>query len=104
MNGTPLALVFTNYVNLVIVIACVAVELWALVHCAIQRSDAFAAIGTLGKGMWLGLLAGTMLLSVLLSVSGFGAMFALIALAAALVYLLDVRPALKDISGGRGSW
>jgi hypothetical protein len=102
MNNAP-ALVFTTYVSLALDVVCIVVELWALIHCALQRSDAFAAIGTLSKTMWLGLLAVTLLLSVVLTFGAFSQMFVLIALAAALVYLLDIRPALKDITSGGGS-
>ncbi|CAM3326135.1 DUF2516 family protein [Stackebrandtia soli] len=71
----------------------------ALLHCALQRPDAFPAAGPLTKGTWLLLLGGTLLLSTL-GVFGGGAfsLFGIIGLIASLVYLLDIRPALR--SGG----
>ena len=36
--------------------------------------------------------------------SGPTGMFGLIGIAAALIYLLDVRPGLKDLSDGKGFW
>lgn len=87
-------------INLVLVTVSLVVELWALVSCLRQRADAFGAVGTLSKPVWMLLLAGTFLLTLLF----FGrpaSLLALIALTAALVYLLDVRPAIREITGGK---
>lgn len=75
-------------------------SLIAVVHCAVQKPDAFNAVGTLTKGTWLGLLAVSFGLA--LFFGGFGGLglFGLLALCAALVYLLDVRTGIKDIGGG----
>jgi len=90
-------------INLVLLAVSLVVEGWALIHCALQRVDAFAAVGTLSKPVWLLLLGGTLLLTVLVScgAGGPGSLLALIALTAALVYLLDIRPAIREISGGK---
>ena len=74
----------------------------ALVHAITQRSDAFAAIGTLPKGGWIAILAVCMVLILL----GFGALsiFGLIGIAAGLIYLLDVRVGLRDLHDGKGFW
>ncbi|GAB3648852.1 DUF2516 family protein [Glycomyces tarimensis] len=74
-------------------------SLIASVHCAVQKPEAFNAIGTLTKGTWLGLLVISFGLSLIFG--GFGGffLFSLIALCAALVYLLDVRTGIKDIGG-----
>ncbi|MGH8794589.1 MAG: DUF2516 family protein [Stackebrandtia sp.] len=75
----------------------------ALLHCALQRSDAFGVAGPLSKGAWLAILAGTMLLSALGIGGGGGAglgIFGIIGLIASLVYLLDIRPALKGTDTG----
>lgn len=78
----------------------------AFIHCATQRSDAFAAIGTLQKPAWLAVLGVATVLGVLLGSSGagFGMLFTLIAIGAAAFYLLDVRPGLRDIADGHGPW
>ncbi|GAA2170010.1 MULTISPECIES: DUF2516 family protein [Glycomyces] len=91
------------FVYLVITLGAALLSVIALTHCAVQKPDAFSAVGTLSKGAWLGILAITLLLSLLLSVRG-GFMFTLIALAAALVYLLDVRTGFKDLRGGGSSY
>ncbi|HTF06683.1 MAG TPA: DUF2516 family protein [Asanoa sp.] len=74
----------------------------AFVHCLTQRTDAFPAIGTLPKGGWLAILGICLLLSLL----PFGtlSLFRLVGIGAALVYLLDVRVGLKDLTDGKGFW
>lgn len=75
----------------------------AFVHCLTQRTDAFPAIGTLPKGGWLAILGICLLLSLLPSFGTFS-LFRLIGIGAALVYLLDVRVGLKDLTDGKGFW
>ena len=42
-----------SYLNVALDLIAIVVEAWALIHCALQRSDAFTALGTLAKGGWL---------------------------------------------------
>ena len=91
------------YLNWVILLLSSIVQAVALIHCLTQRGDGFQAIGTLPKGAWAALLAICLVLTLLISQSAIG-LFGLIGIAAALIYLLDVRPGLKDASDGRGSW
>ncbi|GAA1804722.1 DUF2516 family protein [Planosporangium flavigriseum] len=90
-----------RWVDLLLVIFALLIEVVAFGHCLLQRPDAFSAINTLPKGAWLALIGGSALLTVI--GSGF-LMLALIAITIAAVYLLDVRPALRDVIDGRGSW
>jgi hypothetical protein len=89
-------------VRLILLVLAVVLEGLAFVHALTQRSDAFPAIGTLPKGAWLAILGVCLALTLL----GFGVLsiFGLIGIAAALIYLLDVRAGLRDLSDGRGSW
>ncbi len=85
------------------------VELFAFVHCVTRRKDAFLAVGSVPKIGWCALTGGAVAFSLLFFGTtaftfSFVSMFALIALVIALVYLLDVRPALRDAVDGRGSW
>ncbi|TDO39987.1 uncharacterized protein DUF2516 [Paractinoplanes brasiliensis] len=91
-----------GYLNLLILILSLVVQAVALIHCLTQRGDGFQAIGTLPKGAWAAILAICIVLTLL--ISGAIGIFSLIGIAAALIYLLDVRPGLKDLSDGKGFW
>ncbi|MEU4239251.1 DUF2516 family protein [Actinoplanes sp. NPDC026619] len=90
------------YIDTIIMIFSVVIQAVALIHCLTQRGDGFQAIGTLPKGAWAAILAVCIVLTLL--VSGSIGIFSLIGIGAALVYLLDVRPGLKDLSDGKGFW
>jgi hypothetical protein len=91
-----------GYIDLLVLILSIIVQGVALVHCLTQRGDGFTAIGTLPKGAWVAILAVCMVLTLLLG-TGTG-IFGLIGIAAALIYLLDVRTGLRDLSDGKGFW
>ncbi|MBN1171894.1 MAG: DUF2516 family protein [Micromonosporaceae bacterium] len=98
--------VVVAWIAIILAVVTFVVELIAFVHCAMQRADAFSAVGTFSKGMWLLMIAGTALFIML----GFGAggilsgILAMVPITIALIYLLDVRPALRDATGGHGPW
>jgi Protein of unknown function (DUF2516) len=105
--GTTALIFYDNIVNTVTVLLTIfalVIEGIAFVHCVTQRSDAFPAIGTIPKGAWLAILG----VCLLLTLTGFGggviSIFGLIGIAAALIYLLDVRAGLRDMTDGKGSW
>jgi len=91
-----------DIINLVLLVFALVIEGVAFVHCLTQRSDAFPAIGTLPKAGWLAILGICLLLTLL----GFGviSIFGLIGIAAGMIYMLDVRPGLRDLSDGKGYW
>jgi hypothetical protein len=91
-----------SYINLLVLILSLIVQGVALVHCLTQRGDGFTAIGTLPKGAWVAILAVCIVLTLL--VSGAIGIFGLIGIAAAAIYLLDVRPGLRDLTDGKGFW
>jgi hypothetical protein len=75
-----------------------AAVVYAFVHAAMQRPDAYTAVDKLTKPVWLGILGVSGLLSLVLGVTG--SVFAsVIAAVAAGVYLADVRPKLLDVQG-----
>ncbi|MBI3216191.1 MAG: DUF2516 family protein [Mycobacterium sp.] len=76
-------------------IAVLIVALYALVHAALQRPDAYTAVDKLTKPVWLVILAVALLLAVVMG-AGFGSA---IAACAAGVYLADVRPKLLEVQG-----
>jgi hypothetical protein len=89
-------------IDLIILILSLIVQGVALVHCLTQRGDAFPAIGTLPKGAWLAIL-GIALILTLVTGAATG-IFGLIGVAAAAIYLLDVRTGLRDLTDGKGFW
>jgi hypothetical protein len=93
--------VVVYYLDRVIEIVSVVIQGIALVHCLTQRGDGFTALGTLPKGAWVAIMAVCIVLTLLLGSTG---IFGLIGLGAALIYLLDVRTGLKDLSDGKGFW
>ena len=72
------------------------VELWALIDAAIRPEQAYVAASKQTKVIWIVILAVALLLR------GFG-FLGIIGLTAAIIYLVDVRPAVRDASGGRGN-
>ncbi|HEX6967959.1 MAG TPA: DUF2516 family protein [Micromonosporaceae bacterium] len=94
-------------VNLLILVFALIVQGVSFVHCLIQRTDAFPAIGTLPKGGWLAILGITLLFTLLWSrpvgIFPIG-IFGLVGIAAGLIYLLDVRVGIRDLTDGRGFW
>ena len=72
---------------LVIFLAIVLVKLFALIDAATRPAGAFTYADKQTKNFWL-------LVLVLAVLSTFASFLSLIGLVAALVYLLDVRPAL----------
>ena len=90
-------------ISLVVLIVSLVVQAVALIHCVTQRGDGFQAIGTLPKGAWLAILAVCFVLT-FLGVGGPTSIFGLIGVAAALIYLLDVRRGLRDLTDGKGFW
>ena len=80
---------------LALVVIVFVVGVYALVHAAMQRTDAYTATGKLTKPVWLAILGvGLLLLLLFRDVLG-----AAICACAAGVYLVDVRPKLLEIQG-----
>lgn len=83
----------------VINIATTLLAGWAVLDCTRRRPDAFPAIGRSSKNLWLALTGGALLVSL----AGFR-MTSLLGIAAIVivaVYLLDIRPKIAEITGGR---
>lgn len=80
-----------------------ALSAWALVDAALRPTGAFIAAGKQTKGRWLALLGGSTAVS-FIALPPMGALrfLALLAAVAAVVYLVDVRPAVGPYSGRGG--
>ncbi len=87
-----------NTVMWVLEIAVLVTAVYAFVHAALQRSDAYTAADKLTKPVWLVILGvAVALTSILFPV--FNVLGMAIAACAAGVYLVDVRPKLLDVQG-----
>lgn len=100
LAGQALAYVVRGYVDLALTVFTLIVEVISFVHCMFQRREAFPALGTLPKGIWLALTGGAAVLTLLLGLSPSTSMIGLIGLIAGAVYLLDVKPRLRDLTDG----
>lgn len=93
-----------SYLNYAIWLFALGLELVAFIHCLIQRSDGFPAIGTLPKGAWLAIIGISGALTYVFGANTAPGIIAMIGIAAAAIYLLDVRAGLRDLSDGKGFW
>lgn len=81
-------------------LALIGLALWGLIDAATRPAPAFPAASKLSKPIWLAILAAATL---------FGYLFGLVSLpgsaaaVAAIVYLVDVRPAVRALRPG-GPW
>jgi hypothetical protein len=94
------------YINLSVTFALVVIETVALINCLTQRADAFPVVGSLSKTAWTGILLASVLVTAACGFL-FGqtiSIFAFAAITASAIYLLDVRPALRDATNGSGGW
>ena len=78
---------------LVLGLGALGLKVWALVDACIRPQAAYVAAGKLTKLAWVAILAAAVLLG---RTSIFG-IFGLLGIVAAIVYLVDVRPAIKSL-------
>ncbi|MBI5340012.1 MAG: DUF2516 family protein [Mycolicibacterium rufum] len=83
-----------GYVLFALQAAVLVTTVYAFVHAAIQRPDAYTAAEKLTKPVWLVILGVAILLALVLGITGVA-----IAAVAAGVYLVDVRPKILEIQG-----
>jgi hypothetical protein len=88
-------------VYVVISYACMAMGLWALIDAATRRADAFPAADRQTKPIWLGILAGGLACQwIFPALFGPIALLGLAGIVAAIVYLVDVRRRVIEVSRG----
>ncbi|MFN2537729.1 MAG: DUF2516 family protein [Mycobacteriales bacterium] len=80
-------------INIAVLVTCG----YALLDCLRRPAAGFIAHGKLTKQIWTGILVGALAIAVLL---GFLSFIGSLAVVAAIVYLVDVKPALT----GSGNW
>ncbi|MDI3407399.1 DUF2516 family protein [Streptomyces cavernicola] len=91
---------FASFVGLLF-LAMLVLAAVALVMAALARPDAYVAANKQTKNFWLILLGVTVLVNVI-GIPGLGLMLQIAGLIATIVFFVDVRPALKQVTGGGG--
>lgn len=92
-----------GWITLILAAAAFVAELFALVDAARQRPDAFDAAGKRTKGFWMALTAVAALVGLVPVLFGGIGLLAIVGICIAGVYLADVRPALREVTGRGGS-
>jgi hypothetical protein len=88
-----------GYVLLLLAVVVLAFTLYAFVHAAMQRPDAYTAAGKLTKPVWLLIIGGAGAFALLTSLAGVSVFAIAIAAVATGIYLVDVRPKILEIQG-----
>lgn len=92
----------SSWIMLLLGVALLAMEAYALVNAIRRRKDAFPASGNQTKVFWLALLGISVAVGFVMVTNPIN-IFSLIAVVIAGVYLVKVRPGIISITGGRGS-
>lgn len=90
-----------NTVLLVIMLVILCIAVFAFIDAALRREDAYRAADKKTKGFWLIILG----LTVVVNLPFLGVSILILQIAgliASIVYIVDVRPALKQVMGGGG--
>ncbi|MCH0566076.1 MULTISPECIES: DUF2516 family protein [unclassified Streptomyces] len=91
-----------SWVMFLLSLALVAFSGFALIDAAIRREDAYRAADKRTKPFWLIVLGLSFLVNVMNVTLASMWLLMIIGLVATIVYMVDVRPALRGMSGGRG--
>jgi len=88
-----------GYVLLFLALAVLGATIYAFVHAALQRPDAYTAAGKLTKPVWLLIIGGAGAFAVLMSLATVSVFAVAISAVATGIYLVDVRPKLLEVQG-----
>ena len=80
---------------------CLALSVWAFVDALIRPANGYVAAGKLTKAAWVAI---TAIAGLILYFMGPLSFFGLFTVIAAIVYLVDVRPAIRGLRRGNSSW
>jgi uncharacterized protein DUF2516 len=92
---------FDGLVMEVVRLGVLALAVWAFVDALARPAAAFVAAGKLTKPGWLAI---TAIAALLLYLMGPMSFLGLPAVIAAIVYLVDVRPAIRGLRRGNSNW
>ncbi|WP_297546414.1 DUF2516 family protein [Amycolatopsis sp.] len=91
-------------VELIIQYAGALTGLFAFVHSALQKRDAYSAADRKTKPIWVAITGGSTLAMGLFPFYSAGYLFWMAGLVASLVYIVDVRPKLNEVQRGGRNW
>ncbi len=91
-----------SWVLLALGVAALAVEIFAFVDALRHRSDAYPAAGKRTKPFWLVITGICLAVGFVTVFNVIGSILGIVAFVGSAVYLADVRPALRQVTG-RGS-
>jgi hypothetical protein len=92
---------FDGIVYQVVLYGTLALTVWAFVDAVVRPAAGFVAAGKLSKPGWLAI---TGIAALILLWQGPLSFLGLPAVIAAVVYLVDVRPAVRGLRRGNSSW
>jgi len=104
-NVSPVDLTY-DWISRVLFWGEAALWIWAVGDCLIRKAAAFPAVDKLSKAAWLGITGVSLALGLLASEFWDGVpnpigIIALLATLGCSIYLADVRPAVREVSGGK---
>jgi hypothetical protein len=103
--GSSGAYAALDYFFAALAIVAFGVEAWAFVDAIRRPTQAFPAAGKQTKPIWLIILGVAFVLGLYMAIYGLGVslLLAVVAFVAASVYLVDVRPKVKEFRKGANS-
>ncbi len=101
----PTALSIINFVFWILLLAAFVVETWAFIHAILQPAESFTAAGKQTKPLWLIILGVAFLIGVggAIGYLALLSFFPIIAFIAAAIYLVDVKPKIKQVRARPGA-
>ena len=82
-------------------IGLLVITAWAAIDAATRPAAAFVAAGKLTKPAWVAITVLALVTSMYFGIFG---MLGLAGIIASIVYLVDVRPAVREVQGGGSRW
>lgn len=89
--------VTVNLLGQVLIWGCLALQAWAVIDCMVRPTPAFTAAEKLTKPAWLAITVAALAAGYFFDRIG---IFGLLSMVASVVYLVDVRPAVRAMQGG----
>jgi hypothetical protein len=91
----------SNGLLTILSLAVLVLQGWALIDCVTRPANGFEAAGKLTKPAWLAITAIALVVGLIFGPLG---ILGLAGIVASIVYMVDVRPAIREIQGGGNRW